>query len=376
MEKTFIEMFCGIGGFRLGLERSGWKCLWANDVDKYACKIYRKNFGGGELVDGDIRKIDPDDIPDHTILTAGFPCQSFSVAGRRKGFEDTRGTLFFDIARVIEAKRPPLLLLENVKGLLSAQRGYCFARILQTLDELGYNVLWRVLNSKHFGVPQNRERVFIIGCLGEERFRKILSVGLEGEENHRPSRKKGSVMIYDGHHQRFTDELGTLTGRENRRGTYWAVVVNDNGILRERDTVTCIDSNYWKGMDSHMTRSMIAHGCVFDDVLAIKGDLISYKNPHRQKGISREMFALRGAVQHGIADISRLKIRRLTPVECERLQGFPDGWTEGISDTQRYRLLGNAVTVNVIEYLGKMVMHLINERDGKNENRRKGNQSA
>jgi len=174
---TFIEMFSGIGGFRLGLERVGWKCVWANDWDKYANTIYKKNFGDKELVEGDITEVEADEIPEHTLLTAGFPCQAFSVAGKRKGFQDTRGTLFFHIARIAEAKRPPLLLLENVKGLLSTQGGYCFARILQTLDELGYDVEWQVLNSKHFGVPQNRERVFIIGHLRGTGGRQVFPIG-------------------------------------------------------------------------------------------------------------------------------------------------------------------------------------------------------
>jgi DNA (cytosine-5)-methyltransferase 1 len=189
MEPTFIEMFCGIGGFRLGLERSGWKCVWANDIDKYACQVYRKNFGDGGLVEGDIRSVDADSIPDHTLLTAGFPCQSFSLAGKRKGFEGTRGTLFYDIARVADAKRPPLLLLENVKGLLSNDKGRTFARILQTLDELGYDVEWQVLNSKYFGVPQNRERVFIIGHLRGTGSRQVFPIG-QAVEGTNGARKK------------------------------------------------------------------------------------------------------------------------------------------------------------------------------------------
>jgi len=154
-----------------------YRCVWANDNNKYACHVYRKNFGAEELVEADLQTVHADQIPDHDLLTAGFPCQSFSVAEPRKGFQDTRGTLFFDIARVIQAKRPPLLLLENVKGLLSAKAvthnqtpiagtgGYVFTRILHVLEDLGYDVEWQVLNSKHYGVPQNRERVFLVGHL-------------------------------------------------------------------------------------------------------------------------------------------------------------------------------------------------------------------
>jgi DNA (cytosine-5)-methyltransferase 1 len=312
MELTFIEMFSGIGGFRLGLERAGWRCVWANDIDKYASAVYRRHFGEKELIEGDIRTIDADSIPEHTLLTAGFPCQSFSVAGRRKGFEDARGTLFYDVTRIASAKRPPLLLLENVKGILSIQRGYCFTKILQTLDELGYDVEWQVLNSKYFGVPQNRERVFIIGHLREACTKPIFPIATSFKNTVETSEE--GLIVYDGHHKKFTKELGTLTGRENRRGGSWIIML------------------------SHTKAN-------------IKQRLQKRFETWTLDGTSTKM-----------AVVDSLKIRRLTPVECERLQGFPDGWTEfgitkdgktiKISDTQRYRLLGNAVTVNVVEFLG------------------------
>jgi len=316
MEPTFIEMFCGIGGFRLGLERSGWRCVWANDIDKHACQIYRKHFGDRELVEGDIRTIDPSTIPDHTLLTAGFPCQSFSVAGKRKGFEDTRGTLFYHIARVACAKRPPLLLLENVKGLLSNDGGRTFARILQTLDELGYDVEWQVLNSKYFGVPQNRERVFIIGHLRGTCSRQVFPIGQAGAEADGARKKtpgnrcsEDLIRVYDGHKRRFTDEMGTLTGRENRRGGNWLIVA-----VRTRN----------------------------------------YANLESPKTIANALTSVQK--DNLVLDAETIRIRRLTPVECERLQGFPDGWTEGVPETHRYRLLGNAVTVSVVECLGARLL--------------------
>jgi len=198
-------MFCGIGGFRLGLERTGWKCVWSNDVDKYACQVYRKNFGCRELVECDIRSVDVDSVPEHTLLTAGFPCQSFSLAGKRKGFEDARGTLFYDIARVAAVKRPSLLLLENVKGLLSNDEGRTFAKILQTLDELGYDVEWQVLNSKHFGVPQNRERVFIVGHLRGTGSRQIFPVGEASANVKRTHEKTQRRLDEVGFDMRWTD---------------------------------------------------------------------------------------------------------------------------------------------------------------------------
>ncbi|GAJ09111.1 unnamed protein product, partial [marine sediment metagenome] len=171
-EKTFSENSLQSEWSKSDTERRTWgcdsyRCVWSNEWDKYCAEIYQKNFG--EKPDTrDIRTVPPRDIPDHDLLCAGFPCQSFSIAGKRAGFEDTRGTLFFEIARILRDKRPRHLLLENVKGLLSHQEGKTFQTILGILSDLGYRIEWQVLNSKHFGVPQNRERVFIVGHPGEE----------------------------------------------------------------------------------------------------------------------------------------------------------------------------------------------------------------
>lgn len=188
----FIELFAGIGGFRYGLERcnkdvrleavrevettsdtpdsnefrnrgsEAFTCVWANEIDKYACQVYRKNYGEGELYEGDITTVDTKDIPDHGLLVGGFPCQAFSIAGKRGGFDDTRGTLFFEIARILKSKQPMFLLLENVKGLISHDKGNTLKIILESLQNLGYYVNYEVYNSKFYGVPQNRERVFFL----------------------------------------------------------------------------------------------------------------------------------------------------------------------------------------------------------------------
>ncbi len=355
----FIELFAGIGGFRYGLENvtaceriqqgvskenkilSGdgkprlgiqqFTCVWANEIDKYASQIYRKNFGEGELYEGDITKVKADDIPDHELLVGGFPCQSFSIAGKRGGFEDTRGTLFFEIARLLAAKRPPLLLLENVEGLLSHDNGNTFGTILTTLFDLGYFLQWQVLNSKNFGVPQNRKRVFIIGHLGKGSAKQIFPIG---ETN----------KIHSG------------------------------------KVANCLDANYHKGWLDHGQRTMIKETQKLPDAqrvreisglsVTLKGEgggqsaktglyaipvltpnrLKKRQNGRRFKTDGEPAFTLTGQDIHGV--YNGVKIRRLTPTECERLQGFPDGWTEGISDTQRYKCLGNAVTTNVIKAIG------------------------
>ena len=170
----YISLFAGIGGFDLALDRLGVECVYANDFDKYCKLIYDKNFADSRPLDTrSITNVSTGDIPDHDILVGGFPCQAFSVAGRRLGFADTRGTLFFDIARILKDKRPRYFILENVKGLLSHDNGKTFSTILGVLSDLGYGVEWQVLNSKNFGVPQNRERVFIVGHLGGRRSPKV-----------------------------------------------------------------------------------------------------------------------------------------------------------------------------------------------------------
>ena len=334
----FIELFAGIGGFRYGLEainneyarigeeskqkersqgrvrttnkrqiqlcprnKSSFRCVWANEIDKYACQVYRKNFGEGELYEGDIRTVQPGDIPEAELLVGGFPCQAFSIAGKRKGFEDTRGTLFYEIARLARANRYKTLLLENVYGLLNHEQGDTFATILGVLDEMGYDVEWQVLNSKDFGVPQNRERVFIVGHLRGKSRPKVFPIGESSQESN-----------------------GTL------------------GLQSPRQTAGSLRATDYKG--------------THNNIREVKAVLTPDRQEKRQNGRrfkenGEPSFTLTGQDLHGVMIDS--KIRRLTPTECERLQGFPDGWTEGVSDTQRYKCLGNAVTTNVITAIGE-----------------------
>lgn len=165
---TFIDLFAGIGGFHQAAKQLGGQCVFASEIDKHACKTYEANHG--IKPHGDITKINAHDIPDHDILFAGFPCQSFSVAGKRLGFEDTRGTLFFEIARILKVKQPNMFLLENVKGLKNHDNGKTLHTIITTLKELGYDVHYMVLNAKDYGVPQNRERIFFVGFLKPRAF--------------------------------------------------------------------------------------------------------------------------------------------------------------------------------------------------------------
>jgi DNA (cytosine-5)-methyltransferase 1 len=280
-----VSLFAGIGGFDLALIRQGHKIVYANEWDKYATQTYEKNFKSKPDT-RDITTVGVDEIPDCELLVGGFPCQPFSIAGHRRGFEDTRGTLFFEITRILKGKRPKYLLLENVKGLLSHDSGWTFKRIIQTLDELGYDLQWQVLNSKNFGVPQNRERVFIVGNLrGTGRPQVFPITG---------GNKEDSVQ--------YSNTLRVGYGNKWSNETYVATLTPGRATKRQ--------------------------------------------NGRRFKEQGEPMFTLTGMDIHGVSN--GIRIRRLTPIECERLQGFPDGFTEGISDTQRYKQLGNAVTVPVV----------------------------
>jgi len=363
-ELRFIDLFAGIGGFRLGLERNGFKHVWSNDINKYASQIYTNRFGEANHVTGDIRTIDPRNIPSHDLLCAGFPCQAFSVAGKRQGFKDTRGTLFFEICRIAEHHRPSLLLLENVKGLLSHDGGRTFATILEALEELGYWWEYQVLNSKHFGVPQNRERVFIIGHLREGCTEAVFPItessGLLDEENggkreggagirgsisptidarYGALRNSGELYVIDPYNGTIkNDESGAIKTNQGSSGMTTAIV---------EPFIKNIPHGYNDGFEKELPSLKSNSGAQYNELLVMP----EVSNSIDTSGYLRQM-GRHEIGKHGLTDY---RIRRLTPVECERLQGFPDGWTEGISDTQRYKCLGNAVTVNVIEYLGELI---------------------
>ena len=298
-ELRYLSLFSGIGGFEIAIQRAfnqqltqieqDWQgrnrdinevehdvlptsratalCIGYSEIDKYAIKTYERHFKHDNY--GDATKINPTELPDFDLLVGGFPCQAFSIAGKRKGFDDTRGTLFFDIARILAEKRPRHMVLENVKGLLSHDGGKTFQTILGVLSDLGYRVEWQVLNSKDFGVPQNRERIYFIGHLRGECSGEVFPI----INTHRQATKP-----IQGHY------TNTLTAR------YEAAQATGSYIIES------------------------------------------------------ELNA---------------QIRRLTPLECERLQGFPDGWTAGESDTQRYKMCGNAVTVNTVEaVMEKLTQHI------------------
>jgi len=267
------------------------------------------------------------DIPSHDLLVGGFPCQAFSVAGYRRGFDDTRGTLFFEIARILDHHRPQCVLLENVKGLLTHDSGQTFQTILKVLANLGYDIEWQVLNTKFFGIPQNRERVFIIGHTRGSGRPKVFPIG---EDDARD--------LEESLYREEANEGRDLTNLKNRRGC----AVLTPGRLQKRQNGRRIKE---EGEPSFTLTGQDQHGVMCYD------DYNSRIRKEDNCGTVRATFN-NAAPRNGCKLTDGQRIRRLTPTECERLQGFPDGWTEGISDTQRYKCLGNAVTTKVIAAIG------------------------
>jgi len=361
-EIRFIDLFGGIGGFRLGLERANnrfktvryenlqenvpnnkkqktrFVCVWYCDNDKYAVQTYNKNFNETYTAT-DIRTIKASEIPDFDMLCGGFPCQAFSIAGKRRGFKDTRGTLFFEIARIVKAKKPKIVFLENVKGLLNHEKGQTFSVIIKTLWELGYDVQWMVLNSKFFGVPQNRERVFIIANIRGTSKPEILPIRKSNKKSNRTSKEARIKRT------RFWNyATNALAQRDYKGGNQ---VIRDKEIYRvyEPDGLSpCLHNKTvgWQEPKIIALRSYPRKG-----TKEIDGERFQNIEPRNDK------------VTNTLSSVNKDNllinegIRRLTPIECERLQGFPDNWTAGVSDTQRYKQLGNAVTVNVIEAIGE-----------------------
>ena len=317
-----FSMFSGIGGFELGIKNTipNAEFIGYSEIDKYATQIYERNFKGVKNY-GDATKINERELPDFDLLVGGFPCQAFSIAGKRLGFRETRGTLFFDIARILSHKKPRHFILENVRGLFSHDSGRTFQTILRVLSDIGYMVQWELLNSKNFGVPQNRERIYLVGHLGGRGREKVFPIGQISKEDSKESRLK-ELTENKSQAYRVYDQDGLATTIKSVGGGIGA----KTGLYKVKEA----------------TKTGYA--------IAQEGDSINLSVPSSK--------TRRGRVGRGVAQtldtgmqqhtLQNSKIRRLTPIECERLQGFPDGWTEGLSDTQRYKCLGNAVTTNVV----------------------------
>ena len=422
----FLDLFAGIGGFRLGMESAGHECIGFCEIDKFARASYKAIHNTeGEIELHDITTVTNEEVRNigHVdVICGGFPCQSFSIAGSRRGFEDTRGTLFFEIARFADILKPKYLFLENVKGLLNHDRGNTFKTILGALDGLGYDVEWQVLNSKNFSVPQNRERVFIIGHLREGRTRRVFPIIRENAKSDNQQSKieivgntknpngtsqgTGSV-VYDSN-----GLIGTLCARDYKEPKQVAIPVLTPDRANKRQNGRRFKTD---GEPMFTLTAQDRHVVVVENKVKQVGNLIATEsfggNPHRGRvydisGISPCLNCVGGgglepkirvkeATKQGYAEAEigdsvnlshpnsktrrgrvgkqiantlltgesqgvvepDFRIRKLTPRECWRLQGFPD-WAfdkaqEVNSNSQLYKQAGNSVTVNVIEVIAR-----------------------
>lgn len=360
----FFDMFAGIGGFRSGLETvGGFECIGHCEIDKYANQAYNAIYEPkGEMYFEDARTIEPNDLPDIDLICAGFPCQSFSIAGKRLGFaDDTRGTLFFEIARIAEAKRPAFLLLENVVGLLSHDKGKTLEAILATLVELGYHLEWCVHNSANFGVPQQRRRIYIIGYIRAECAGRIFPLGGSHAENLKE-------IIPGSQGQRVYDPSGVACtqcagsgGWGGKTGLYF-IDMNPDPIITEQ--ARCITARQDSGVGNHRGE----HSAVLVEDMP-RAILTPDKETVRQQGRRMKepgepMFTITACDRHGIYHHGR--IRKLMPIECWRLQGFTDAQfykaqSTGLKDGRLYKMAGNAVSVPVISAIGERIKVLNDE---------------
>lgn len=315
---TFIDLFAGIGGFRRALESVGGKCVFSSEWDKHCQESYKLNYN--EIPYGDITTINEQDIPKHDILCAGFPCQSFSVAGKQKGFDDTRGTLFFDIVRIAMVHKPKVLFLENVRNLNAHNGGATFQTISRTLEQLGYNVFHKVLNAKNFGLPQNRERILII-CI----------------------RKDLNILEFDfpETHSNFTT-IADIKEPDSKTKKY---IIN-------RDDIKIDELKLAKAKSGGKVRKPLQIGIIANGG---QGNRIYHEN-----GVGITLAASSGgaAPKTGAYFINN-KVRKLSPREAARLQGFPESFIIIENESQALKQFGNSVPINIIKDVMEKIMKII-----------------
>ena len=303
---NFIDLFAGLGGFRLALESLGAKCVYSNEWDKYAQEIYQENFG--DMPEGDITKVDECGIPDHDILCAGFPCQAFSISGKQRGFEDSRGTLFFDVARIIKAKKPKIVFMENVKNFATHDEGRTLDVVKRTIDELGYSFHYKVLNAANYGIPQKRERIYMV-C-----FRNDLNIADFNFPKPIPLTKHVEDFLVD------------------------------ERTINESFYVNRPDIYFNSKEDNTYDNKPIRLGIVNKGG---QGERI-----YSAKGIAITLSAYGGGVfsKTGGYYING-KCRKLVPRECARIMGYPDSYKIAKKESQAYKQFGNSVVVDVLQYI-------------------------
>lgn len=382
MNLTAVSLFAGIGGFELAMERVGIEPVVSVEIDKKASGVLAQHFPNTTIM-GDIKGVSGADLlsagfnPANGIITGGFPCQDLSVAGRRAGLDGERSGLFWEIHRLIAETQTKWFVLENVPGLLSSNNGRDMGIVLGSLAELGYGLSYRILDAQHFGVAQRRRRVFIVGRLGND-WRtpaKILDIGQGRRGYHQKSLTKGqgaatkidaSTATSYGQtgFSRYTEGVTTLTHFQHKRPEDNIVVEPYVKIVRsgERDAEGNLPAEVWAERQTAPTLNLM------DNTGESRATVIVF-NPHKEDGarvqgdVINTLTALMGTGGNNVPMLTAASaIRRLTPVECERLQGFPDEWTKISADKQqadgsRYKQTGNAVAVPVVQWiLGRIAL--------------------
>ena len=394
----YFDAFAGISGFRSGLEKAGgFKCVAFCEMDKYAQMAYRVMYDTeGEGFYENIREIDAEKLENFDLLLAGFPCQPFSVAGKRKSFADERGNLFFELARILEAKRPQYFVFENVFGLLSSEKGTAYAKILDTLCELGYSVAWRVLNSSDFGVPQSRRRVYIVGFFGDRCPHEILAFKGSNSKNSKQTEqliggsqgsrvyeqnglavtqcavgggsggRTGLYFVDMNPPPNLTEKARCITTRQDsgissRKGEYSAVFIDLNESGKITENARCLHTRMDLGVTNFNHMGERSGVIIADEPRTIINPFKenTRQNGRRIKEPNEPMFCITVTDRHGI--VHKGRIRRLMPIESWTLQGFTKEQFNkvqalGISDSQLYKLSGNAVTVNVVEAIARNLL--------------------
>lgn len=368
----FIDLFAGIGGFRLGMESAGHECVAFCEIDKFARASYKAiHDTKGEIEYHDITSVTNDQWSQFRgtvdVICGGFPCQAFSVAGKRKGFlDETRGTLFFEIARAAKQIKPRILFLENVKGLLSHDKGRTFGIILNTLDELGYDCEWQVLNSKNFGVPQNRERVFIVGHLRGTSGREVFPIrgesGYAIENSIKPinDSKKTRKLLKRDDLNRFYDVSGISPCLNTMQGGDREPKILVKEATKKGYAVANVGDSVNISHPNSKTRRGRVGKQIANTLLTGEEQAVVVQKPRGfNKGGEHDIAPTlsSNSWQENNFLKSDFRIRKLTPRECWRLQGFPD-WAfdeaqEVNSNSQLYKQAGNSVTVNVIAEIAK-----------------------
>lgn len=306
----FIDLFSGLGGFRLAFNSVGASCVFSSDIDKWANQTYFENFG--EYPKGDITKIHSDEIPEHDILCAGFPCQPFSIAGRRLGFSDTRGTLFFEIERILKSKKPKAFILENVRGLVNHDKGNTFKTIKTSLENLGYTVFYKILNSKDFGVPQNRERIYIVG------FNQKVEFNFPKPLNQ---------------------DINVMNFLECNVDNHDLSEIAKNHL--EKHHIEFLKNKKFEKKYPLFATEIRPSRCVF-----------------RNDGLSPCLTAKMGTGGNNVPVLVSEK-RKLTVRECLRIQGYPDDYKIKNNNSQSYKQIGNSVSVPVIKKIAEeMIKHI------------------